>query len=271
MTWIDSLPANRRRGSYPRCLLLMQGNRADVAERLTKLVDITDVSVSAENRWMPTGIPELVAPGKWNLAPAQEAKLGEDEGFLSPERGQQVTDWWLKVVAKANTPNWDVASTCRVSGKPGLILVEAKAHAAELSCAAKPKPSTPNGEKNDCRTRDAMAEANGALNRVRPGWRLSCDSHYQMANRFAWAWKLASMGVPVVLLYLGFTQSVEMADRGEPFEDGTAWEKTVREHSAGIAPPSVWDSPMRVGDTSIVCCIRSTEISLPVRDAGGTV
>ena len=269
MTWIDALPANRRRGSYPRCLLLMEGSRDAVARRLTKLVGIADVSVSAEDHWMPTGIPALVAPGKWDLAPAQEAKLGESEGFLTPEKRQQVTGWWLEVVAKANTPNWDVASTCRIGGKPGLVLVEAKAHAAELSCAAKPKPSTPNGKKNDRRTRAAMAEADSALNGIVPGWRLSCDSHYQMANRFAWAWKLASMGVPVVLVYLGFTHAAEMADRGELFADGTAWEKTVREYSADIAPPSVWDRPMRVGDASVTCCIRSTEISLPTRTSGG--
>lgn len=269
MTWVNALPDKRRRGSYPRCLLLMQGGRETVAERLTKLVEIAGVSVSADDCWMPTGIPVLVAPGRWNLAPAKEAKLGEAEGFLSPECRQQVTDWWLEVIAKANTPNWDVASTCRVEGKPGLVLVEAKAHSAELSCTAKPKPDTANGEKNDRRTRTAMAEANDELNRILPGWRLSCDSHYQMANRFAWAWKLASMGVPVVLIYLGFTQAVEMADRGDPFEDGAAWEKAVREHSAGIAPPSVWDRPLHIGDTSITCCIRSTEIALPGRDAGG--
>ena len=70
MTWIDALPANRRRGSYPRCLLLMQGGREPVAERLTKLVAIAGVSVSADDRWMPTGIPALVAPGRWDLAPA---------------------------------------------------------------------------------------------------------------------------------------------------------------------------------------------------------
>lgn len=271
MTWIDALPANRRRGSYPRCLLLMQGGREPVAERLTKLVGITGVSISGDDCWMPIGIPAIVAPGKWDRTPTLEAKLGESDGFLTPERKQQVTNWWLEVVAKANTPNWDVASTCRIGGKPGLLLVEAKAHAAELSCAAKPRPSTPNGEKNDRRTRAAMAEANDALNRILPGWRLSCDSHYQMANRFAWAWKLASLGVPTVLMYLGFTRAAEMADRGEPFADAEAWEKTVREHSADIAPSSVWDDPMPVASVSVTCCIRSTEFSLPARDTGGAV
>lgn len=271
MTWIDALPANRRRGSYPRCLLLMEGSRDAVARRLTNLVGIADVSVSADDCWMPTGIPVMNAPGKWDLAPAQEAKLGEDEGFLTPERRQQVTDWWLEVVAKANTPNWDVASTCHIGHRPGLILVEAKAHSAELSSAAKPRPRTSNGAKNDRRTRESMAGANGALNRILPGWRLSCDSHYQMANRFAWAWKLASIGVPTVLMYMGFTRAAEMADRGEPFADGKAWEKAVREHSADIAPSSVWDDPILVAAVSVACCIRSTEFSLPARDTGGAV
>jgi hypothetical protein len=45
------------------------------------------------------------------------------------------------------------------------------------------------------------------------GWTLSRDSHYQLTNRFAWAWKLASMGVPVVLGYLGFQGAAEMKDR----------------------------------------------------------
>jgi hypothetical protein len=39
---------------------------------------------------------------------------------------------------------------------------------------------------------------------------ISRDNRYQMSNRFAWSWKLASVGVPVVLVYLGF---VGAADR----------------------------------------------------------
>jgi hypothetical protein len=34
---------------------------------------------------------------------------------------------------------------------------------------------------------------------------LTADSHYQLANRLASAYKVASAGIPVVLLYLGFT------------------------------------------------------------------
>jgi len=38
MSWIEALARNRRRGSFPRCLLLMEGDRPAVAERLTGLV-----------------------------------------------------------------------------------------------------------------------------------------------------------------------------------------------------------------------------------------
>jgi crotonobetainyl-CoA:carnitine CoA-transferase CaiB-like acyl-CoA transferase len=43
-----------------------------------------------------------------------------------------------------------------------------------------------------------------------PGWSLSVDSHYQICNRFAWAWKIASLGVPVVLIAAIF--ATETAD-----------------------------------------------------------
>jgi len=41
---------------------------------------------------------------------------------------------WLAHSGKANTPNWDIANTCKVAGaEKSLLLIEAKAHAAELA------------------------------------------------------------------------------------------------------------------------------------------
>ena len=47
-----------------------------------------------------------------------------------------------------------------------------------------------------------------------------------MSNRFAWAWKLADLGVPVVLVYLGFFRALFM----------TVWRLSTRsaENSCGI-------------------------------------
>lgn len=52
---------------------------------------------------------------------------------------------------------------------------------------------------------------------------ISRDSHYQFANRLGFAWKLASIGVPTVLVYLGFTGDDGIIDRGEPLRDADHW------------------------------------------------
>lgn len=50
-------------------------------------------------------------------------------------------------------------------------------------------------------------------------WAISRDSRYQKSNRFAWACKLAGLGLPVVLMYLGFVRADEMRDRRAPLAD----------------------------------------------------
>ena len=89
------------------------------------------------------------------------------------------------------TPCWDIASTCTVSGQKGLLLVEAKAHAKELTqgnkCGA--------GPANRKQIENALAQANTGLRNATGGlWRLSVEHRYQIANRFAWSWKLAQLG-----------------------------------------------------------------------------
>ena len=87
---------------------------------------------------MISGCPTASRSGEgshWDITPADEPRLDRDCGFLAPGDQAQLRDWWLAVKGGANTPNWDLASTCRVEGKRGLLLVEAKAHTRELSDA----------------------------------------------------------------------------------------------------------------------------------------
>ena len=70
---------------------------------------------------------------------------------------------------------------------------------------------------------------------------MSRDDCYQMANRFAWSWKLVSLGVPVVLVYLGFLDATEMSDLGDPFRERADWVSYVRDHSKGKVPEDAWD------------------------------
>ena len=123
-TWCDQL--DKTRGSRPRCVLLVDGDRQAVATRLTDLVNDPLVEVSSQDIWMPRGKP-LREANSWDTSPADECRLDRDRGFVPLEDRNRLRDWWLAVERGANTPNWDLASTCRVEGKRGLLLVEAKA------------------------------------------------------------------------------------------------------------------------------------------------
>jgi hypothetical protein len=246
-------------------LLFTDGDGADVAERLTKLVGLPGVHVRAEDFWMPRGLPVLMATGKWDKSPIEEAKLEEWDGFLAEEQREEVTRWWLAVRERANTPNWDIASTCTIGDKVGLLLVEAKAHSAELKKEGKPlAEDAPSASvKNHTQIGRAIVEASGELNKAIAGWNLSRDSHYQLANRFAWAWKIASMGVPVVLVYLGFVGATDVSDLGKPFADGADWTSVVLEHSRGIVPGEVWGGEIKIGGATIRPLIRVWEQRIP--------
>ena len=158
------LVLDKDRGSRPRCVLLADGTRHDVAARLTDLVGLPDVTVSANDFWMPRGKPVWTSEG-WSKRPSVEARLDRDVGFLGPEVRQQLRDWWLKVVRGANTPNWDVATTCKIEGRNGLLLMEAKAHSNELSNAGKSTPRNENGWKNHERIGSAIEQARAGLGR----------------------------------------------------------------------------------------------------------
>jgi hypothetical protein len=149
--------------------------------------------------------------------------------------------------------------TATVCGVEGLVLVEAKAHSNELKRDGHGARHSENAKK----IRAAIDSANGALNEAGGRWNLTCDSHYQLANRFAWCWKLASLGVPVVLVYLGFLNASEMDGQGDPFSSADSWEQAVRAHARELVPEDVWGHPLHVESTPLIPLIRSLEIPLP--------
>jgi hypothetical protein len=150
-----------------------------------------------------------------------------------------------------------IASTCTIGERKGLLLVEAKGHVAELKDA--PDGSIKNHEQIGL----AIGAASSGLNNALPGFSLSCDSHYQLANRFAWAWKLASMGIPVVLVYLGFVSATEVNDLGETFVDCDDWSRIVLRHSRNIVPEQALGRDINVGEAAIRPLIRVWKQDLP--------
>lgn len=148
---ISALPRREQRGSRARCVLLTDGQPQEVASRLSR-ISAPFASIDAQQHfWMPRG---FTAP--------EEARLGDTTSLLSPEHREIVTSWWLAVRGRANTPNWDIASTASVDGTQGLVLMEAKAHAAELKRAG----HGIRNQQNLARIRGALEKANKRIHRT---------------------------------------------------------------------------------------------------------
>ena len=90
-------------------------------------------------------------------------------------------------------------------------------------------------------------------------WALSPDSHYQISNRFAWAWKLATLHIPVVLVYLGFLNADDMDCDGPLFSTDADWEEFFKKHCKGIVDNCCWDKEWNVAGTPLVPLIRAIE------------
>ena len=212
--------------------------------------------------WMPRGRP--IWTGKtWDLSPAKEARIDRTEEFVQRRKRDEITRWWL-AACRGNTPNWDLASTCSIEGRKGLLLVEAKAHASELSVSGKPRPSSASAGalENHERIGSAISEASADLERLtgRP-WRLSRDDRYQLSNRFAWSWKLASLQIPVALVYLGFLNANEMDQDGALFRAEGDWSKAVFSHASGAVDETIWGERIETSGSPFIPLVRAAEVN----------
>ncbi len=248
---MKNLVPNRLRGSLLRCLLLTGQPPDHVASQLTNLVNLPSAVITSHDYWMPRGLKDY-----------KETTLMENNYFLPPDKQRKLRNWWLEKPRGARVPNWDIASTCTVEGVKGLLLVEAKAHDKELSEAGKSKPTSDNSRLNHAQIRQAIDHANSGLNKVMADWALSPDSHYQLSNRFAWTWKLAMLGVPVILVYLGFLNATEMLDQGQPFDSPEAWQTCIRKHAENIIPDDIWEKRIEIDGTPVWFLIRSMQVKL---------
>jgi hypothetical protein len=255
--FLQRLKPRERRGSKPRCHMLTEGAADAVAARLTAL-GAPFLTVGPSDHWMPQGFFDL-----------EEAQLDKAPRLLTPAVSARLGEWWLPADGQdAMTPNFDIASTCTIDGALGLLLVEAKAHETELKKEASGRRLT----ENDSDERKATHASIGvAIESARIGleasthlnWQISRDSHYQMSNRFAWSWKLAQLGFPVVLVYLEFLKASDMSKPGEvPFTNADAWEGLIRSHSALLFPLEVWGRRWLVNGVSFIPLIRSLQVPL---------
>jgi hypothetical protein len=227
-------------------------------QELTELLRPLPVQIHTGDALMPLGRAHPREARLESFGP----KVLDDQQIWNELKG-----WWL--THAGNTPNWDLAAACTIEDRRGLLLVEAKANRPELSVTGKrlvgrrakkgeeQRPPTERAERNDERIRAAIAEAGQALavlNRCSP---FTAASHYQLANRLAFSWKLATLRVPVALVYLGFCGDHGIARVGEPFATEEHWDSICRSYMSACLPMSGSERRLEISDTPMWVAIRS--------------
>jgi hypothetical protein len=238
------------RGSRKHILDLLE--RKDFLEVFNNLLTNIGVTVSHIDVQTPRGYPD---PEEMELRDFGPKYLADQIDWST------IRKWWPDYPAKS--PQWDLLTTCTIEGKKGIVLVEAKAHEAELKWEGKPLEEDASREsiRNHQQIGKCIAEASRSLNEKVPGINIQRDSHYQLANRVAFAWKLAQCGMPVVLLYLGFIGDSGISDVGVPFRDNDHWQRVMGAYIQGFLPQSFPETRIEFeSGGSMVMLIRSLPI-----------
>ena len=154
-----------------------------------------------------------------------------------------------------------------------MLLVEAKAHANELIHEGSGRRLEAKGGDDPTERQLSHVTIGAAIDGACASlvadtalpWKISRDSHYQLSNRFAWACKLTELGLPVILVYLGFLHADEMADRGAPFHHADEWSELVKSHGALVVPSSVWDTRWTVHGQAFIPLLKAIDQPLPIQ------
>jgi hypothetical protein len=178
--------------------------------------------------------------------------------------------WWVK--GQRTRPTWDLICHVQVSEAPGLLLTEAKAHEGELDWPGKrlSASATVASKANHVQIAHCIQEANSALNNLCDGlFNLNVNSHYQLANRITYAWKLASLGLPIVLLYLGFIGDTYFI--ADYFQNDAHWQRVMGGYLQGTVSQQFPERVHKLNAGSLQMLVRSlpvAEISTRAKDDG---
>lgn len=168
--------------------------------------------------------------------------------------------WWSP--NGGTRPQMDLICGISVGGKAGLLFVEAKAHEGELDWGGKllADNASDGSLQNHENIRQQIQIASKGLNAVTPGFNLSINSHYQLVNRLTYLWKLASLDIPVVLMYLGFTTDTYFDS--DYLRDDRHWQRIMGGYLQGVVPHGFPEKEFSTGNgTPLRMIIRSCDIS----------
>jgi hypothetical protein len=199
----------------------------DFFSKMTAVLVQVDGIVPPSARVRPSGHEDS---SEWDLRAF--CRGSSPEGFdVEP-----LDEWWASKTYRG--PTWDLLAECSIAGRPGYILVEAKAHESELQRQGKPADvaASDQSKTNHRRIAECLERSQEWFrSSVDRRCRICVDSHYQLANRLSAAETLASCGVPVVLLYLGFTGDTYFRDY---LKDDSHWQRVMGAYLDGVVPLS---------------------------------
>lgn len=239
----------REKGSKTAMIKLVKSN--DFINVLNDLLENNEVKITSDD----VSIPNAQIPNK-------EVTLSTflRKNFDS-EKADLIIRWWIKIGNA--TPKWDLISTCTISGRKGILLVEAKAHVGELKKEEKGKPfnekeASIKSQENHCKIAEAIDEVNTSIKKKINGLTLSRDNCYQLSNRIANSWWLANKGIPVVLMYLGFEECTDMySGTYKLFKTNEEWQTCFKEHAQQIGADVLIDKTVDCGESSFTLICRS--------------
>ena len=128
----------------------------------------------------------------------------------------------------AGIQNWDAVAQVQIEGRPEWLLVEAKAHCAEVTsnCGAKPE----GGLEQIRHALDVTKQTLGV--EASRDW---MNGFYQFCNRLAVLGFLHDRGIAARLLYLYFTG--DAVPGGECPQDEAGWQGTLASQDAPLGLP----------------------------------
>ena len=228
---------SNRRGSQKHLLDLLDD--PNYAERIGRLLHNSGVFLGLDEERRPCGNHD---PKESTLRAFTRTSCRIDN-FDFPK----FDAWWVS--DQYRNPQWDFLSTCRIDGELGLLMVEAKAHETEVSADGKQlgADASEQSKLNHGQIGRCIDDVCRDLSNKFGFAAISRDTHYQLSNRVACAWKLAECGLPVALLYLGFTGDAYFSDQ---FVDDAHWRQVMMDYMQPVLPSSFAERVHAVRDGS---------------------
>lgn len=229
----------------------------DFIPALQQLVATTGFTVPHDGLRQPRG----------RIDPSESTLTGTGAPFLSASQKAVISEWWLVHSRGSKLPTWDLVARARDGhGQPALILVEAKAHRTELKSDGKARAirksiaEQARSDANHEKIGAAIHGASAALRNSLPGIAISRDASYQFSNRIAFAWKLASLGVPVALIYLGFIGDQSISPK-EYIQSIDHWRTAFLEHVEPLFPWTGIEREISCGESSFWLLVRTLDVA----------